>query len=131
NPHVSMQAVEDLISRHQEPEWLARERRAAFETYLKTAWPTNRDEAWRYTELDRFSIEGLELTGEPRSQEVPARIDMRVTDSDAEGVLVHKGTSVVKHDASIREAGVIFTDLRTALREHGDLVKEHLYAVVN
>ena len=131
NANVSLQAVEDLISRHQEPEWLARERRAAFATFEKTPWPTNRDEAWRYTQLERFSIDGLELTGAPRSEAVPERIDMRVTDSDAEGILVHKGTSVVKRDASIRDQGVIFTDLRTALREHEDLVKEHLYAVVN
>lgn len=131
NPAFSAEAVEELISRHQEPEWLARERRAAFETFQKTAWPTARDEAWRYTELDRFSVDGLELAGAPLSNDVPARIDMRVTDSDAEGVMVHKGNAVVKHDARISEAGVIFTDLRTAVREHEELLKEHLYSVVN
>ena len=39
NPAVSAEAVERLIERYQEPEWLARERRAAFETYQNTPWP--------------------------------------------------------------------------------------------
>ena len=131
NPVVSAEAVEQLIERYAEPEWLAKERRAALKTYLETPWPTSRDEAWRYTQLERFSIEGLDLAGEPASRDVPERVQMRVTDSDAEGTLVHKGTAVVQHEARIREAGVIFTDLRTALKEHEELVKEHLYAVVN
>ena len=56
---------------------------------------------------------------------------MRIADSDAEGVLVHKGPEVVYRDSKITEAGVIFTDLRTALQEHEDLVREHLYSTVN
>jgi Fe-S cluster assembly protein SufD len=56
---------------------------------------------------------------------------MRITDSDAEGVLVHKGNEVVHREAAIHEQGVVFTDLRSALRDHEALVREHLYKVVN
>ena len=56
---------------------------------------------------------------------------MRVGDSDAEGILIHKGNSVIRHHANITEQGVIFTDLRTAIVEHEELVKQHLYGVVN
>ncbi len=131
NPAVSAEALEALIQRYDEPEWLARERRASLRTFQERAWPTSRDEEWRYTQLSRFDMTGLELAGEPASREVPDRITMRVTDSDAEGVLVHKGTAVVKRDVRVSQPGVIFTDLRTAIREHPELVKEHLYAVVN
>ena len=42
---ISPQVVEDLVSRHGEPEWLAGERRAALRTFEATPTPTRRDEA--------------------------------------------------------------------------------------
>ncbi len=125
------EAVETLAKNYSEPDWLVAERRAALRSFEALPAPTNRDEVWRYSQLGRFSLEGLELVKEPRSREVSDRIHMRITDSDAEGVLVHKGPEVVHRDSKITEAGVIFTDLRTALREHEDLVREHLYSAVN
>ena len=127
----SLDAVEAIIQKYNEPDWLAEERRAALRSFKALPAPTNRDEVWRYSQLGRFDIGGLELVKEPRSREVSDRITMRITDSDAEGVLVHKGPEVVHRDSKITEAGVIFTDLRTALREHEDLVKKHLYSAVN
>lgn len=129
NSNISAESVEALIKRYNEPDWLAEERRAALRTFDKTPFPTNRDEQWRFTELKRFDVSGFELAGKPASSEVPERISMRVADSDAEGVLVHKGTDVVFRDSRMQEAGVIFTDLRTALLEHEDLVREHLYSI--
>ena len=123
--------VEDLIQNYNEPAWLAEERRAALRSFEAQPYPTNRDENWRYTELKRFSLDGLDLVSAPTDTQVSQRIDMRITDSDAEGVLVYKGGEVVYRDSKIKEAGVIFTDLRTALREHEELVKTHLYSVIN
>ena len=128
---VYLEALEAIIQKYNEPDWLAEERRAALRSFEALPAPTNRDEVWRYSQLERFGIDGLELVKEPRSREVSNRIQMRITDSDAEGVLVHKGPEVVHRDSKITEAGVIFTDLRTALREHEDLVREHLYSTVN
>ena len=128
---VYLEALEAIIQKYDEPDWLAEERRAALRSFEALPAPTNRDEVWRYSQLERFGINGLELVKEPRSREVSNRIQMRITDSDAEGVLVHKGPEVVYRDSKITEAGVIFTDLRTALQEHEDLVREHLYSTVN
>lgn len=131
NPNVDQAAVEAIVERHREPAWLAEERRAALRTYQATPFPTERDEVWRYTQLKRFRLDGLEVAGAPKDAAISERIRMRMADSDAEGVLVHKGTQVVHREANIREQGVIFTDLRTALREHEALVREHLYTAVN
>ncbi len=128
---ISPQVVEDLVSRHGEPVWLADERRAALRTFEATPTPTRRDEAWRYSDMKRFAMDGLELVTAPTNDIISERITTRLTDSDAEGVLVFKGGEVVRRDSRIGEPGVIFTDLRTALREHEDLVKKHLYSVVN
>lgn len=131
NPHVNEAAIEAIVERYQEPAWLADERRAALRTYEATPFPTGRDEAWRYTQLKRFRLDGLQLAGAPKDTSISDRIRMRMADSDAEGMLVHKGSQVVLHEAKIREQGVIFTDLRTALRDHEALVREHLYSAVN
>jgi Fe-S cluster assembly protein SufD len=128
---VSPELIEGIITQHAEPTWLAEERRAARRSFEALPWPTNRDEAWRYTQLERFSLEGLEPVSAPRDRAVSERIAMRITDSDAEGALVYKGGEVIYRDSKLKEAGVIFTDLRTALKEHEALVKAHLYSVVN
>jgi Fe-S cluster assembly protein SufD len=131
SPALTTAALEALIARHSEPEWLADERRAAWRTYRATAFPTNRDERWRYTELPRFALDGLELVTGPRDREVSERIRMRITDSDAEATQVLKGGEVVHLDRRLREAGVIFTDLRSALRDHEELVRKYLYSVID
>jgi Fe-S cluster assembly protein SufD len=131
NPAVNSEAVEGIIARHGEPTWLADERRAALRTYLATPHPTNKDEVWRYTQLQRFAIDGLQLVEGPRDTRVADRIAMRLGDSDAEAALVIKNGEVVQSAGTVTEAGVIFTDLRTAVREHEALVREHLYSVVN
>jgi Fe-S cluster assembly protein SufD len=127
---ISPATVEGIAQRYREPAWLADERRAALRSFEATPFPSNRDEAWRYTELGRFALDGLGLA-EAKDKSVSERITMRITDSDAEGVLVYKGGEVVHRDSRISEPGVIFTDLRTALSEHEALVKAHLYSVVN
>lgn len=131
NPAVSADAVESIVSAYREPAWLADERRAALRAYADQPFPTEKTEEWRYTQLKRFSFSGLELAKAPKDESVPERIRMRIADSDAEGVIVHKGNKVVMHQAAIKEAGVVFTDLRTALRDHEALVRAHLYDVVN
>lgn len=124
-------ALERLIERLGEPAWLAEERRAAFRTFLATPWPTSRDEAWRFTELKRFALNDLAPVAAPSDRTVSERIGMRMTDSDAEGILVHKNGETVERIVELAEKGVLFTDLRTAVREHEGLVREHLYSVVD
>jgi Fe-S cluster assembly protein SufD len=131
NAAVTEAAVDALVARFAEPEWLAEERRAALRTYAATPHPTNRDEVWRYTQLERFAIDGLELVDGPLDGSVVDRVSMRIGDSDAEAAMVIKNGEVVQRAGSVGERGVVFTDLRTAVREHEALVREHLYSVVN
>ena len=131
NAVVAAPAVDALVTARGEPAWLADERRAALRTFEATKWPGPRDELWRYTQLERFSVAGLDLVPGPRDRDVSERIRMRIKDSDAEGIMVVKNGEPVLREARVREAGVIFTDMATALREHEDLVRQHLYTAVN
>ncbi|MBA2666846.1 MAG: Fe-S cluster assembly protein SufD, partial [Trueperaceae bacterium] len=130
NTALTVEALEALITRLGDPAWLAEERRAALRTYESIPFPTPRDELWRYTDLARFSIDGLDIVEGPHDTTVPERIGMRITDSDAEGVMVFKGGDVVHTDRRIAESGVIYTDLRSAVHDHEEIVRKHLYGVV-
>ncbi|MFN2321356.1 MAG: Fe-S cluster assembly protein SufD [Trueperaceae bacterium] len=131
NPAVSLGAVEAIVARYGEPEWLAEERRAALRTFLATPNPTSRDELWRYTQIERFATDGLALIEGPRDDSVVERVAMRLGDSDAEASLVLKNGEVVERAGGVGETGVVFTDLRTAVLEHEELVRKHLYSVVH
>ncbi len=130
DPILNSEAVEAIISKYSEPTWLAELRRDAFRKFESMPWPTNRDEVWRYSKLKRFSIDGLEAS-QAKTSDISERIQMRITDSDAEGIIVHKANQVIYQQAEISEQGVVFSDLRSALDSHEELVKKYLFTVIN
>jgi len=93
-------AIGDISDRFDEPDWLRALRARWWERAEATPPPTGQEEEWRRTPLD----------GLPRDVELTL---------DAPELETHlpPGTA---------EAGVILTDLRTAVREHPDLVARHL-----
>ena len=131
NAAVGEAAVEALIARFGEPDWLAEERRAALRTYQATPFATNRDEVWRYTQLERFAIDGLALVDGPRDARGAQSNAKRINHTHAPAPPVNKKPEGVHPAGRVGEPGVVFTDLRTALRDHEALVRRHLYSVVN
>jgi len=85
-----------------EPAWLAGQRTAALERYRALPVPTNRDEAWRYTNLRGFDPD------QPEQQ--PA------------GLLLS--------DAELPD-GVVFGNLARMVAERPELVEAHLGSVVS
>ena len=89
------------ISDHlDEPGWLRDLRSAWWERASATPPPTGQEEEWRRTDLAPLPRDG-ELLLDPPPIEVS-----------------------LPHGAA--EAGVVVTDLRTAVRDHGELVRRHL-----
>ncbi|MCV0402339.1 MAG: SufD family Fe-S cluster assembly protein [Chloroflexi bacterium] len=83
-----------------EPDWLCNLRQRWWERATQTPPPTGQEEEWRRTSLDALPRDASLLTDAPLLEtHLPA-------------------------DAA--EAGVILTDLRTAVREHPELVAKHL-----
>ncbi len=131
NSAISETTIKAISQKYHEPDWLAKERLKALQSFANKPWPTNRMEQWRYTQLEQFSIEGFKPIEESKNEQVSERIKMRITDSDAEGVMVQKSNKLIHRKANIAEKGVIFTDLRTAINEHSDLLQKYLYSTVN
>jgi len=93
-------AVASISDRFDEPDWLRQLRAAWWATAEATAPPTGQEEEWRRTDLSNL----------PR---------------DA-GLLLDAPSMRCALDPDLAAAGVVFMDLASAVREHPDLVRQHL-----
>ena len=120
-----------------EPEWLERWRLAAWETYAAAPLPDRVAHLWRYTEPEKFLTDKvIPLVPQgAEGQEVDPSRALALSEkfsSDADqapaGVLMQQDAQAPAFalDESLQEAGVILSDLRTAVREHPELIEEYL-----
>ena len=130
----SREALEDLSRRKAEPDWVRDARLAAWETYESLPMPKRSDEEWRRTDLRGIKLDRLAPfanleTG--RSESLDGLLtgvgDASLTAGRHAGVVVQKdaATLYTEIDPEVAAQGVIYTDLDTAFREHGDLVKQY------
>jgi Fe-S cluster assembly protein SufD len=97
---LDLDAVLAISQANDEPDWLRDLRRSWWERAEATPWPTGKEEEWRRSPLDKL----------PRDAELlldPPRIECEL-------------------DEELARAGVIFSDLRDALRDHPELVRRVL-----
>ena len=114
----------------QDVQWLAERRIKAWEVYEDLPLPTRKLEEWRYTDVPLFKLDAVKLA-EPRpAREAPeaARKMLERGASSGHVLFVDSDIAEIRLDDSLRAKGVILMDLRTAAREHADLVQKHLAA---
>lgn len=133
---VSNPFTAESISHLNSPSWLEKLRLEALEIYQDRKIPTTAVEAWKYTNLRRFKPENFApsqaVSAVSSLDALPAKVRDRLSSTDAAGRIVLSGPSVVYRDvpAELEAKGVIFTDLKSAVEQHPDLVKKYLYSVV-
>jgi len=96
-------AVEALSERLADPRWMRDFRLDAFKVYERLAVPTTADEEWRRTDLSGVRWDAFSVDSEPVAGPT---------------------------ERPELPAGVIFTDMRSAVAEHPDLVREHFMRTV-
>lgn len=96
--------VEALHGRRGDPDWMLAERLAALDRYLETSWPTGQEEEWR-----RFPLRDL-----PAGSALPATDRLHGT--------------IYGLEETAAEAGVVFSRLSDAARDHPELVRGALGA---
>jgi Fe-S cluster assembly protein SufD len=126
----SREAVIELSALLNEPDWMRAFRLKAWEVYASLPIPTTQDEAWRRTDLRRFKLDnfGPSLNGAgAKGENIPGYLGAQLTDDAAGGVLVEVDGVVKEYFLSdeLKAQGVIFCDMHTAVREHGDLVRKY------
>lgn len=126
----SRDAVIQLSASLHEPEWMLNLRLEAWEIFASLPIPTTQHEAWRRTDIRRFKLDsfGVSLNGNGAGKvAMPSYLAEQLTDDAAGGVLVEVDGVVSDYTLSdeLHAQGVIFTDMHTAVREHGDLVRRY------
>lgn len=126
----SRDAVIQLSASLDEPEWMRTLRLHAWEIFVSLPIPTTQDEAWRRTDIRRFKLDsfGVSLNGNgANTVDVPSHLGAQLTEDVAGGILVEVDGAVKAYELSdeLRAQGVIFTDMHTAVREHGELVRRY------
>lgn len=123
--------VQALSKSKNEPAWLTEFRSDALEQAAQLELP--KIEKMR---LDRWNIGPYGQYKAPKTlqsiDELPANIRQYFQAEDASNVIIQHNSGVVFTHLSdeLAAQGVIFTDLETAAREHGELVRQHLMQVV-
>ncbi|OGT24981.1 MAG: Fe-S cluster assembly protein SufD, partial [Gammaproteobacteria bacterium RBG_16_66_13] len=114
-----------------EPAWLLERRLAAWAHYQATPMPTQKDEPWRRTDLG-----GLPAEGAVRRpvEAIPVDRDLLqplAGDAGSALMVVRPGFPPQREgDSAIAAQGVLFLDWATAVRDHGDWLKQHLGSIV-
>ncbi len=129
-PRYSSADVQNLSDAHDEPAWLRARRMEAWEIYQRTPMPYLEEE-WRRTDYRHIRWAEAERIIQPNgatSALVPAKNLAPLTGDAQGGLLVFVNGKLVRSEFadSLAAQGVVFTDLRTALRDHEALVKERL-----
>jgi Fe-S cluster assembly protein SufD len=99
--------------------------------------PTLREEAWRYTDISDVRLEDFlpyapspDVTSEADLPDAVQRLIKEGEENSALLVQHNSETTYSRIDEELKAKGVVFTDLHTALREHEEIVEEHLFKLV-
>ncbi|WP_100400132.1 Fe-S cluster assembly protein SufD [Bacillus sp. FJAT-44742] len=122
------QYIRDFSKGKGEPEWLTEQRVAAYQLAEKLGLPkpekTNITK-WNFTE---FKHEGKPSETFDKVEDLDENIQKLIDKSSGEqNVIVYRdGVPVYKNVSSaLEEQGVVFTDMQTAVQNHGELVKKY------
>lgn len=129
----SKSAIDTLSELKQEPEWLRARRLEAWHLYEETPMPPPTDELWRRTSLQDLYLESaipfMPSKGDGRAlQALPDKFRQVVDNPSGSGLLVQYNSSGAHARLAdeLKQRGVIFCDLDTAIRDHPALVREYL-----
>jgi Fe-S cluster assembly protein SufD len=123
-------AFEAFLKGRDEPGWLRQRRQAAFAQFRAAPWPTLRDEEWRRTDIRALKLAAFEppATAEPTDEARQALAPVWETLSGhyATGIEQIDGAASRRADVAQLPAGVVFTDLATAAKDHPELLERYL-----
>ncbi len=110
-------------------------RQKAWEIFQSTPIPEVREEAWRRTDLKGLRAEAFRLPEAEAYLDLPdapaSLLEPLVGDAHGGQVLLLAGGAKTHLDPDLVRQGVVFTDLRTAEKEHPELVDRMIGKVVS
>lgn len=119
--------VTQLSQKNEEPEWMLNLRLKALEKASDLPLPKvekTQIRFWNFTKFAPYTEEPIV----PQFEQLPETVRSFTEDEESKRNLVLQHNSTVVYTElmpELQERGVIFTDLHTALKEHGDLVQKY------
>lgn len=124
------QSAEAIARSKGEPNWLVELRGQAAELAATLPWP--KPEKVKIERWDLTAVGKYEATSKVSAlTELPESVQELISEG-TENLLIQKNTGVVWStlSADLAAKGVIFTDLETACKEHGELVQKYLFQAI-
>jgi Fe-S cluster assembly protein SufD len=113
---------------------LASFRTSAWFAYQAFPFPVTTDEAWRRTDLHLLPAPDFKLPKDGAFEDLPSVPEdlLKPLTSDAHGgqITLLPGGSQIHLDEALAKKGVVFTDFRTAEKNHADLLKKLIGQIV-
>jgi len=113
---------------------LASYRNSAWSAFEETPMPTTRDEAWRRTDLRKMPLDRFRLPKEGAHKDLPAvpeaLLAPLVGEKHGGQITFSPGNVEITLAPKIADKGVVFTDFRTAEKEHPELLEKLIGNVV-
>ncbi len=113
---------------------LASFRASAWEAFKNFSLPVTTDEAWRRTDLRLLPASDFKLPKEDAFEDLPVIPEdlLKPLTGEQHGgqITLLPGGSQIQLDASLARQGVVFTDFRTAQKDHADLLAKLIGQIV-
>lgn len=113
------------------PNWFAEDRAAAWSKFEALPMPVRTDERWRFSGVNRLSLEGFRPAPAPSDAEAQAAIAASKPLPRSAGRMVLVNDRVVlRHaaDESLAARGVVWMPISEAAAAHAGLLREHFMA---
>nr|BAL57086.1 FeS assembly protein SufD [uncultured Acetothermia bacterium] len=120
---LSVEVIKDRAAQHGEPAWLLQKRLEAFEALQELPLPES-----RYTKIRGLDLSAFALTAQNANG---ARVSEFATEREAVHIQIDGKVLTTQVPEPVRAKGIIFCDMRTAVREHPDLVQQYLFQAVS
>jgi Fe-S cluster assembly protein SufD len=130
----SAEMVEALSASKQEPTWMRDKRLAAWKWSQELAMPSGTEDQWRRTDLRGLDMSAYQPLPPPvpavqRVEELPPVLGthLQLPETPVAGAIVHQDGSAVWQtlSATLRQQGVLFCTLDTAVQQYPQLVQPY------
>lgn len=127
NLSLEKEAVTSFSKQNNEPNWLLELREKAFEAMTSLPLPKpdkTKIEKWNFTEFPKHTTESKAFAS---VEELPSEVKSLLDADTSNNLYVQRNNTPALNQlsASLKEQGVIFTDIISAAREHSDLVEKY------
>ena len=113
---------------------LASFRASAWDSFKKLSLPVNTDEAWRRTDLRLLPASDFNLPKDGAFEDLPSvpeyLLQSLTGDQHGGQITLLPGGSQIQLDEALVKKGVVFTDFRTAEKNHADLLAKLIGQIV-